>query len=116
MRHTLINNPDNSSLAKVLSLKGSILFVLGIRPQAFAADGKDAIIEKFIVTGSYLTRTVADSPSPLSVITSTGIEDLGAADVAEVVCSLPWNPGNQTTATRFKAVDPIGAPISIYET
>ncbi|MDC3123858.1 TonB-dependent receptor plug domain-containing protein [Gammaproteobacteria bacterium] len=102
MRHTLINNPDNSSLAKVLWLTGSILFVLGLSPQAFTADADDEVIEEVIVTGSYLTRTAADSPSPLSVITSADIEDLGAADVAEVIRSLPWNSGSQTTATTFR--------------
>jgi iron complex outermembrane receptor protein len=102
MRTSLVENPMSSAFAKAACLTGYILLSLGLSPQAFAADAVDAIIEEVIVTGSYLTRTAADSPSPLSVITSADIEDLGAADVAEVIRSLPWNSGSQTTATTFQ--------------
>ncbi len=102
MRTSLVENPMSSAFAKAACLTGYILLSLGLSPQAFAADADDAIIEEVTVTGSYLTRTAADSPSPLSVITSADIEDLGAADVAEVIRSLPWNSGSQTTATTFQ--------------
>ena len=55
-------------------------------------------IEEVVVTGTYLKRSAADSPSPLSVMTSADIEDIGAADVAEVIASMPWNSGSQTRA------------------
>ena len=58
-------------------------------------------IEEVVVTGSYLKRSAADSPSPLSVVTAADIEDLGAADVAEVVEAMPWQSGSQVRATTF---------------
>ena len=76
MHHTLINNPIRSSLAKVLWLMGSILLAPGLKPQALAADADGEVIEEVVVTGSYLKRIAADSPSPLSVIGAAQIEDL----------------------------------------
>ena len=48
-------------------------------------------LEEVVVTGSYLKRTAADSPSPLSVVTAGDIEDIGAVDIAEIVQSMPWS-------------------------
>ena len=45
-------------------------------------------LEEVVVKGSYLKRTAADSPSPVSVITAGEIEDIGAADIAEIVQSI----------------------------
>lgn len=102
MRKSLIEKPTGGALGKVAWRMGFILLSLRLSPQAFAADADDEVIEEVVVTGSFLKRTAADSPSPLSVITSADIEDLGAADVAEVIRSLPWNSGSQTTATTFQ--------------
>ena len=68
---------------------------------AFAASS-DAVIEEIIVTGSYLKRDASNSPSPLSVITSADIEDLGASDIAEVIQAMPWSSGSQTRASTFQ--------------
>ena len=68
---------------------------------AFAAD-EDEAIEEIVVTGSYLKRNAADSPSPLSVITSADIEDLGASDVSEIIQAMPWQSGSQTRASTFQ--------------
>ena len=68
---------------------------------ALAAD-EDESIEEVIVTGSYLKRSAQDSPSPLSVITSADIEDIGAADVSEIIASMPWNSGSQSRAATFQ--------------
>jgi iron complex outermembrane receptor protein len=63
-----------------------------------AAEGD---VEEVIITGSYLPTTAAESPSPLSVVTSAEIQDLGAVDVAEIIDTLPWQSGSQTRATTF---------------
>ena len=78
---------------------GALLLNL-IGMQNVAAE--DEVIEEVLVTGSFLKRTAQDSPSPLSVITSADIDDLGAADIAEVVQSLPWQSGSQTRASTFQ--------------
>ncbi len=77
------------------------LFVLGtlLTGQSFA---EEAELEEVVVTGSYLKRTAADSPSPLSVVTTADIEDLGAADVSEIIQSMPWSSGSQTRAATFQ--------------
>ncbi len=102
MRTTLIRLPVRQTLSKWFGLIGGLLLSLGLAPQTFAADADERAIEEVIVTGSYLKRTAADSPSPLSVIGSAQIEDLGAADVAEVIASLPWQSGSQTRASTFQ--------------
>jgi iron complex outermembrane receptor protein len=76
------------------------LTLLGVQ-SAWAADDNDTI-EEVVVTGSYLKRNAADSPSPLSVVTAADIEDIGAADVAEIIASMPWNSGSQTRASTFQ--------------
>ena len=101
MHTTHIKSPAGWVLSKTPWL-GCILLSLGLGPQALAASQDDEVIEEVVVTGSYLKRTAADSPSPLSVIGAAQIEDLGAADVAEVIASLPWQSGSQTRASTFQ--------------
>ncbi len=76
--------------------------LLSVGTQSALAADDDEAIEEIVVTGSYLKRTAQDSPSPLSVVTSADIEDLGAADVAEVISALPWQSGSQTRASTFQ--------------
>ena len=82
----------------------STLLLLGVGvallPQVAVAEDEE--IEEVVVTGSYLKRTAADSPSPLSIVSAADIEDIGAADVAEVIASMPWNSGSQTRAATFQ--------------
>ena len=47
-----------------------LLFAWNAGAAAVAGDGED--IEEVVVTGSYLKRSAADSPSPLSVVTRRG--------------------------------------------
>ncbi len=104
---TLFNRETNKRKFRADKIKGSLsalyigalLFnLMGI--QGVAAE--DEIIEEVLVTGSFLKRTAQDSPSPLSVITSADIDDLGAADIAEVIQSLPWQSGSQTRTSTFQ--------------
>ena len=63
---------------------------------------EEETLEEVVVTGSYLKRNAADSPSPLSVVTAADIEDLGASDVSEIVQAMPWSSGSQTRAATFQ--------------
>ena len=81
--------------SKALGLVCASALSLGV----YAESGE---LEEIVVTGSYLKRTAADSPSPLSVITSSDIEDIGAVDVAEIVQAMPWSSGSQTRAATFQ--------------
>ena len=66
-----------------------------------AAEKKE-MIEQITVTGSYLQRTAADSPSPIAVLSALNIEELGVADAAEIIQTLPWQSGSQTRASTFQ--------------
>jgi hypothetical protein len=77
------------------------LLAMGASNSVIAAED-DESMEEVVVTGTYLRRSAADSPSPLSVMTSADIEDIGAADIAEVISSMPWNSGSQTRAATFQ--------------
>jgi len=83
-------------------LLASTLAAVVAMPFAHSAYAEDEEIEEIVVTGSFLKRTAQDSPSPLSVVTSADIEDLGIADVAELVQTLPWQSGSQSRAATFQ--------------
>lgn len=51
--------------------------------------GSVGAVEEVLVTGSYLKQTAADSPSPLSIISSAYIEDIGAVNVSQIVQTMP---------------------------
>lgn len=68
----------------------------------FAAEEEEEGIEEIIITGSYLQRSAVNSPSPLSIVTAADIEDLGAADIGEVIGSMPWSSGSQTRSSTFQ--------------
>ena len=59
-------------------------------------------LEEVVVKGSYLKRTAADSPSPVSVMKAGEIEDIGAADIAEIVQSILWSSGSQKRTATFR--------------
>ena len=50
-----------------------------------AENAGETVIEEIVVTGSYLKKTTADSPSPLSVITKADIDELGVVDIKDVI-------------------------------
>jgi iron complex outermembrane receptor protein len=89
-------------LERVLSCLSAGLFLGVASLQTATAASGDRVIEEVIVTGSYLKRDAADSPSPLSIMTSADIEDIGAADAAEIVQNMPWASGSQTRAATFQ--------------
>ncbi len=94
----MINSNRRAPAACIALLATAGTWGLG---SAALAEERDEAIEEVVVTGSYLKRSAQDSPSPLSVVTAADIEDIGAADVAEIVQTLPWQSGSQTRATTF---------------
>jgi outer membrane receptor for ferrienterochelin and colicin len=63
-------------------------------------------IEEVVVTGSYLKRNAADSPSPLSVISRADMEDIGAFDMKDITRSLTFASGSLGgSSTPFFAGD-----------
>ncbi|MFT6436561.1 MAG: iron complex outermembrane receptor protein, partial [Candidatus Azotimanducaceae bacterium] len=80
-------------------LMSSLLCLPGF--QSIQAADDESRMEEVVVTGSYLKRSAADSPSPLSIVTAATIEDIGAADVGEIIQAMPWASGSQTRAATF---------------
>ena len=60
--------------------------------KAVAADDQE--IEEVVVTGSYIKKSAADSPSPLSVVTRAEIEEIGAMDIKDIVSNLTYSSGS----------------------
>lgn len=59
-------------------------------------------IEEVIVTGSYIRRqSQFDSPSPLGVIGSEDIQDLGVNEVSDIIEDLSINTGSQNNPDAF---------------
>ncbi len=66
---------------------------------------EEAPIEEVVVTGSYIRRTAADSPSPLSVIDRAQIENIGAVEVADIVNRMTFNAGSTNVTNAFSGDD-----------
>jgi outer membrane cobalamin receptor len=80
----------------------AIVLALGNATYAVAEE----TIEEVVVTGSYLKRSSENTPSPLSVVTSADIEDIGAQGMAEIINTMPWQSGSETrSATLTVALD-----------
>jgi len=94
-------------LKKIIPLLGSAAVLLGGWQFAVAEDA-DAAIEEVVVTGSYLKRSSENSPSPLSVVTSADIEDLGAQGMAEIINTMPWQSGSETRSATFNGAAGLG--------
>lgn len=68
----------------------------------FAQEG---VIEEIIVTGSYIRRSTADSPSPLTVIDRAQIEQTGAIEIADIVNRMTFNSGSTNQTNAFSGGD-----------
>ena len=62
-------------------------------------------IEEIVVTGSYIRRTTADSPSPLTVISRADIEQVGAIEISDIVNRMTFNSGSTNTTSAFSGGD-----------
>ena len=65
-----------------------VLVVSGLMSSQRALAADDAEIEEVVVTGYYIKKSAADSPSPLSVASRADIEEIGAMDIKDIVKSL----------------------------
>ncbi|MBV1877762.1 MAG: TonB-dependent receptor [Pseudomonadales bacterium] len=82
-------------------LIGGMVRVLRFVPFVFSFAAFNAVageetreIEEVVVTGSYLKRSTADSPSPLSVVDQADIASIGATEITDVVASMTYNSGS----------------------
>ena len=80
---------QSKSLIRVWLSAALVLFCL-----PYAQAEEEGAIEEVVVTGSYLKKTTADSPSPLSVISRADIEEIGAMDIKDIVRNLTYASGS----------------------
>ncbi len=70
-----------------------ILLTLGLFTFGAVAETAD-IIEEIVVTGSYIKRSTADSPSPLSVVTREDMDAIGMVEIKDIVATMTYQSGN----------------------
>ena len=69
---------------------------------AFPNIGYSQELEEVVVTGSYLSKIrQSDVPSPTTVLGETYLDDIGAANIADLVQSLTINNGSQNNPDAF---------------
>jgi len=69
---------------------------------ANAQDNADVEIEEVVVTGSYIKgKTQSSSPSPIAVIGSENLSQIGASNIADLVQTLTINNGAQNNPDAF---------------
>jgi iron complex outermembrane recepter protein len=84
------------------AIAGTAVLLGTVAAPALAQQGA---VEEVVVTGSYIKRTTADSPSPLTVIDRTQIEQIGAIEVADIVNRMTFNSGSTNTTSAFSGGD-----------
>jgi len=91
------------TFARRTALASAISLAIGSlsAPVAF---GQGAV-EEIVVTGSFIRRTTADSPSPLTVIDRAQIEQTGAIEVADIVNRMTFNSGSTNQTNAFSGGD-----------
>lgn len=72
---------------------------------SFPVLAQEGVIEEIVVTGSYIRRTTADSPSPLTVINRAQIEQVGAIEIADLVNRMTFNSGSTNQTNAFSGGD-----------
>lgn len=86
----------------LLSTTAATFGLLLAQSAVVAAQDQDEEIEEVVVTGSYIARpSQADSPSPLSVLSTADIDSLGAKTVADVIQKMTINTGSQNNPDAF---------------
>ena len=75
-----------------------------------AQEVAEQTLEEVVVTGSYLSRfRQSDLPSPTSVLDEEFLEDIGAANIADVVQNLTINSGSQNNPDAFTQNGTVGS-------
>ncbi|MFU8816712.1 MAG: TonB-dependent receptor plug domain-containing protein, partial [Pseudomonadales bacterium] len=85
------------------ALAGVASLVMGMFA-APAAYGQGAI-EEVVVTGSYIRRNTADSPSPLTVIDRLSIEQQGTIEMVDLIDRMTFNSGSTNATNAFSGGD-----------
>ena len=90
-----------SPKAATALLAAGLLFGPAFTVQAQNADTDTAGIEEVTVTGSYIKRRTMNSPSPISVISQSDIEELGVPTITDIVKNLTINTGSEFNSDAF---------------
>ncbi len=97
---------------KTVFKRGAIaIAVAALLPNmSYAQENSDETLEEVVVTGSYLSRfRQSDLPSPTSVLDAKYLENIGAANIADVVQNLTINSGSQNNPDAFTQNGTVGS-------
>ena len=78
------------------------LFVVAGIPLANAQDAADEELEEIIVTGSFIKRSQANLASPIQIIDSETMAEIGASSLPDLVNTLTINTGAQIYANNLE--------------
>ena len=79
-----------------------IFFIVSL---SFGVFAEDEGIEEVVVTGSYIKRSTADSPSPLSIINREEMDAIGAVEIKDVVANMTYQSGNISSSNVYSGGD-----------
>ena len=95
-----------SLTATFLRLSPALLCLSIVLPSLSIGEESNEQIEEIVVTGTYLSQTTDDLPSPVSVLDQADLSRLGAMDMKDVLTSLTFNSGALgTSSTAFYGDD-----------
>jgi len=99
---SLVAGRQHRPLTSVLRCSILALTLGATIPGITYAQDADAPLEEVVVTGSYLSNVrQSDVPSPTTVFGETHLDDIGAANIADLVQSLTINNGSQNNPDAF---------------
>ena len=99
---SLVAGRQHRSPKSVLRCSIIALALGAITPATTHAPDSDAPLEEVVVTGSYLSNVrQSDVASPTTVFSETHLDDIGAANIADLVQSLTINNGSQNNPDAF---------------
>ncbi len=101
----------NSAYLKKTALAVMIsAMTMGTTPVVAQQDRDDIQLEEVIVTGTYLARKrQGDLPSPTTVLGASDLNEIGAANVADIVQNLTINNGSQNNPDAFTQNGTVGS-------
>ena len=88
-------NFTRSRYAGLLLASTSMLTFNSAMAQDVAEENEEEVVEEVIVTGSHIRRSGFEGARPLTVVDSSAIAEMGAAQPVDILKSLTVNSGSQ---------------------
>lgn len=108
--HAPRNTPKTVFKRGAIAIAVAALLPTTSYAQENSNETREQTLEEVVVTGSYLSRfRQSDLPSPTSVLDAKYLENIGAANIADVVQNLTINSGSQNNPDAFTQNGTVGS-------